>query len=600
MTDVYLNEKFIGSVDNPQEFAKKIKKERRENKIPSELNIFHNEEFNEIYINTGNGRARRPLIVVENGQPRLTDEHYTKLNEGEMGWDDLIKEGVIEYLDAAEEENAFVALYKEDITNEHTHLEISPVTMMGVTSSLVPFANYLSSARVLIGTKNQRHALGLYASNFLLRIDTDVSILHYPQRPIVQTFMHEVFDFKEHPSGQNLVVAEMCYEGYNMEDAIIINKGSVQRGAARSTYFKPFSVEELRYSGGLMDEIGVPDKEISGYRTEKAYQFLEDDGIVYSEAKLNTGDVIIGKTSPPRFLGEVEDFSVAANTRRESSSILGEGEEGIVDMVVVTENEEGNKIVRTRLRNQRIPEIGDKFTSRQGQKGVLGLIVPEADMPFTASGVRPDIIHSPHSIPSRLSVSHIIELIAGKVGAMNGRFVDSTIFKQDSDKSLRQELAELGFRDDGEEIVYNGVTGEMMKSRVYIGNMYFLKLKYMVANRLHARASGRIQLLTRQPIEGRAKGGGLRLGEMEKDCFIAHGASLVLKERFDSDKTVLHICESCGMVGVNDPVRGRNYCLKCGANVEITPIEISYAFKLLLDELKSLCIYPKLNLESKY
>jgi len=600
MTDIYLNEKFIGSVDNAKDFTRNIKRDRREGKIPSELNIFYNEEFNEIYVNTGNGRARRPLIVVDNGQPKLTDEYYTKLNRGEIGWDDLIKDGVIEYLDASEEENAYVALYKENLTNEHTHLEISPVTMMGVTSSLVPYANYLSSARVLIGTKNQRHALGLYASNFLLRIDTDVSILHYPQRPIVQTFMHDIFDFKEHPTGQNLVVAEMCYEGYNMEDAIIINKGSIDRGAARTTYFKPFSVEELRYSGGLMDEIGIPDKEVSGYRTEKSYKFLEDDGIVYAEAKLNPEDVIIGKTSPPRFLGEVDEFSVAANTRRESSSVLGEGEEGIIDMVVVTENEEGNKLVRVRLRDQRISEIGDKFTSRHGQKGVLGLIVPEADMPFTASGVRPDIMHSPHSIPSRLSVSHIIELLAGKVGAMSGRFVDGTIFNPESDKSLRQELLELGLKDNGEEVMYNGITGEVMKSRIYIGNMYFLKLKYMVANRLHARASGRIQLLTRQPIEGRAKGGGLRLGEMEKDCFIAHGASLLLKERFDSDKTVLHICENCGMVGVNDPVRGRDYCLKCGANVEITPIEISYAFKLLLDELKSLCIYPKLNLESKY
>ena len=221
-------------------------------------------------------------------------------------------------------------------------------------------------------------------------------------------------------------------------------------------------------------------------------------------------------------------------------------------------------------------------------------------MPFTASGIKPDIIHSPHSIPSRLSISHLIELLAGKVGALSGRFVDGTTFNSEPEKSLREELLGLGFRDNGEEVMYNGITGEVMKSRVFIGNMYFLKLKYMVANRLHARASGRIQLLTRQPIEGRAKGGGLRLGEMEKDCFIAHGASLLLKERFDSDKTVIHICENCGMLAVNDSFRGKQHCLKCGTNVDITPIEISYAFKLLLDELKSLCIYPKLILESKY
>lgn len=600
MSDVYLNEKFIGTVDNPKEFCDGIKRDRRENKLPGNLNVYFNEGFNEVYINLDNGRARRPLIVVENGQAKLTDEHYIRLSRGEMSWDDLIKEGVMEYLDAAEEENAFVALYKEDLTNEHTHLEISPVTMLGVTSAMVPYGNYISSSRLLIGAKNQKHALGLYANNYLIRIDTDVSILHYPQKPITQTFMHEVFDFKEHPSGQNLVIAEMCYEGYNMEDAIIINKGSVDRGACRSTYFKPFSVEELRYSGGLMDEICIPDKDISGYRTEKSYRYLEQDGIVFSEAKLDTGEVIIGKTSPPRFLGEIEEFSLAANIRRESSSVVGEGQEGTVDMVVITENEEGNKLVRVRLRNERIPEVGDKFTSRHGQKGILGLIVPEMDMPFSASGIKPDIIHSPHSIPSRLSISHLIEIISGKVGALSGRFVDGTTFNSESEKSLRDELIEMGFRDSGVETMYNGISGDIMKARIYIGNIYFLKLKYMVANRLHARASGRIQLLTRQPIEGRAKGGGLRLGEMEKDCFIAHGASLLLKERFDSDRTVVYICENCGMLAVSDPYRGKQHCLKCGANIEITPIEISYAFKLLLDELKSLCIYPKLILESKY
>ncbi len=600
MTDVYLNEKFIGGIDNPEDFIKSIKEDRKNGKLPSVLNVYKNKDFNDIVVNIGYGRARRPLIVVENGKPKLTSEHIDKLRKTEITWDDLIKEGVIEYIDAAEEENAYVALHEDEITNEHTHLEIAPIAILGLTTSLVPYSNFDSSSRLNVGSKNQKHALGLYNSNFLLKMDTDVSILHYPQRPITKSFMHDVFDYDAHPSGMNVVVAEMCYEGYNMEDGIVFNKSSIERGLARSTYFRPYNIEELRYSGGLIDEIGIPDKEVKGYRSEEDYKNLESDGIIFTGREVKADNVLVGKTSPPRFLGELEEFSFAANTRRESSVVIKQGDEGIVDMIIITENEEGNKLVRVRVRDQRIPEIGDKFTSRHGQKGVIGLAVPQTDLPFTSNGIIPDILHSPHSIPSRLTVSHMIEILAGKVGALAGRQVDGTTFDVEPEKSLRDELLTLGFRDSGLETMYNGITGKLYKARIFIGNTYYLKLKHMVANKLHARASGRIQLLTRQPIEGRAKGGGLRLGEMEKDCFVAHGASLLLKERFDSDKTIVYICEECGMLAVNDSFRNRQYCTRCGENVEITPIELSYAFKLLLDELKSLCINPKLVLKTKY
>ena len=311
-------------------------------------------------------------------------------------------------------------------------------------------------------------------------------------------------------------------------------------------------------------------------------------------------DVLIGKTSPPRFLGELDEFSIAASKRRESSAVVRHGEEGVVDFVTITENEEGNRFVQARLRHLRIPEVGDKFASRHGQKGVIGLIVPQEDMPFTASGIVPDIIFSPHSIPSRMTVSHLIEILAGKVGALSGRTINGSIFNSEGEESLRKLLLELGFRESGTERMYNGVTGEEFEAKIYVGNMFYMKLKHMVANKLHARASGRIQLLTRQPIEGRAKGGGLRLGEMEKDCFVAHGASLLLKERFDSDKTVIHICNECGLLAVYDSYRNNKYCPKCGGNVEISAIEISYAFKLLMDELKALCVFPRLKLTNKY
>ena len=600
MIDVFLNEQFIGGVQDKDEFIKSVKEKRWENKLPSTLNIRYDDEFNEVYIDTSSGRARRPLIKVQDVKPLLNDEILQKFQNNELSWDDLVSQGVIEYLDASEEEDSLIAVREEDLTKDHTHIEISPIVILGFVTSLIPYSNYGSSSRLIRGSKIQKQALGLYASNFLIRMDTDVSVLHYPQKPVVKSFMHDVTNYEKHPSGQNITIALMSFEGYNMEDAIVLNKGSIQRGLARSTYFRPYVAEELRYSGGQVDEIVIPDKEVKGYKAEHDYRYLEKDGIVYTGAAVTNNDVIIGKTSPPRFLGELEEFSVAASTRRESSVAVRHGERGIIDMTLITENEEGNKIVQVRLRDLRIPELGDKFASRHGQKGVIGMIVPAEDMPFSSQGTIPDIIFSPHGIPGRMTISHLIEIVGGKVGCLSGRYVDGTTFDAENEKDLRKELLTLGFREDGTETFYNGMTGEQFEARIFTGNIYYLKLKHMAANKLHARASGRIQLLTRQPIEGRAKGGGLRVGEMEKDCFVAHGATLLLKERFDSDKTIVYVCEKCGMLAINDIYKKTRYCLKCGSNVEITPIEIAYAFKLLMDELKSFCIYPKMELKSKY
>ncbi|MDD5254218.1 MAG: DNA-directed RNA polymerase subunit B [Candidatus Nanoarchaeia archaeon] len=600
MTDLFLNEKYIGEVDNSKSFLENLKAERRAGKLPGNLNIFYDDSCDEIYLDSSKGRARRPLIIVENGQSLLTNEHMEKLKKNEMKWSDLVKEGIIEYIDASEEENLYVALKEEEITKEHTHLEIDPIVILGLTASLVPFSNCVQSSRLNRGQKTQKQSLALYLANYHLRNDTDVNLLHYPQAPIVRSFMHDVSKFDEHPGGQNVVVALMSYKGYNMQDSLIINKASIERGFARSTFFRPYISEELRYQGGLVDEIGVPDKEVKGYKSEEDYKYLESDGIIYPEAKVEREQVLIGKTSPPRFLGDMEEFTLAASTRREASTTIRHGERGVVDMVILTENEEGNRLVVAKVRDERVPEVGDKFATRHGQKGVVGAIVPSPDMPFTASGLIPDIIFSPHSVPSRMSISHLMELLAGKVGALSGRQIDATTFAGEKEEDLRKELLSLGFKENGTEKLYNGITGEEYEATIFVGNQYYMKLKYMVANKLHARASGRIQLLTRQPIEGRAKGGGMRLGEMEKDCFVAHGASLLLKERFDSDKTRLHVCESCGLFAVSDDYRGRKFCQRCGSNVEITTIELSYAFKLLLDELKSLGFYPKLKLKSKY
>ncbi len=599
MSEVYLGGKFVGNVDDPVKFIAEVKDQRRTGNLSGNVNVFYDDRSDAVYVECFRGRLRRPLIVVKDGVPLLTEEHVRKLQRNELSWSDLVKQGIIEYVDAAEEENTFVAFYDHELTKEHTHLEVAPLSMFGLTTTLVPFTNYNSAQKVNTGSKNQKQALGFYAANFHVRMDMDVNLLHYPHMPIVKSMMHDIIEYDKHPSGQNIIVAVMSYKGYNMEDAIIINRGSIERGLGRGSYYRPMVAEELRYSGGLVDEISIPEKDVNGYRSEHDYRYLEEDGIIYPEAKVKESDVVIGKTSPPRFLSGMEQYSLSSETRRESSMGLQHGEEGIIDTVIITENSEGNKLIQVKIRDDRTPEVGDKFTSRHGQKGVVGLIVPHADMPFSASGIIPDIIFSPHGIPTRMTMAHLIELVSGKTGALNGRYIDGSVFESESELDIRKELLKLGFRDNGFETMHNGESGEQFKVKIYVGSMYYLRLKHMVANKIHSRARGPIQLLTRQPTEGRAKEGGLRLGEMEKDTFVAHGASLLLKERFDSDRTTVPVCEQCGLIAVYDEYKKRAYCMVCGES-ETSMVEMSYAFKLILDEFKSLCLYPKLKLVNKY
>ncbi len=600
MSEVYVDYRFVGTVKDPKEFIDRVRSERRIGKLDNNVNIVYDDDLDRVIIETATGRVRRPLVVVRNGKPLLTQRHIEQLQKKNISWGDLVNQGIIEYLDASEEEGALVAFYPEDITQETTHLEVAPMDIVGLTTSLVPFGQHNHGVRNAQGAKNQKQAVGFYAANFFTRMDMDLSLMFYPQVPLVSTLMHELSDYNKHPSGQNVTIAVMSYEGYNMEDALVLNKGSVDRGLGRSAYFKPVVTQELRYSGGLIDEVGVPDKEVKGYRTEHAYRLLEDDGIIHPEAHVSEGDVVIGKTSPPRFLSALDEYNLTTNARRESSLALKHGESGIVDFVLLTENAEGNKLVQVRIRDPRTPEIGDKFTSRHGQKGVIGMIVPEEDVPFTASGIKPDLIFGPHGLPSRMTVSHIIEIIGGKVGALSGRFIDSTLFESESESDIRNELRSHGFRSSGLETMYNAITGEVFDAKIMVGNMYYMRLKHMVANKLHSRARGPIQLLTRQPTEGRAKEGGLRLGEMEKDTFVAHGASLLLKERFDSDQTVVPVCERSGLVGYYDARKRKLMSPVHGEDSEVSYVEMSYAFKLLLDELKALGFYPKIQLEGKY
>ena len=613
--DIYLNGRFVGRHLNATELISRLREQRRSGRLPAETTIAFLEKLNEVHVFTDSGRVLRPLIIVENGVPKITEDDLRKLKGRELNWNDLLEAGKVEYLDAEEEESTLIALNPEDVTAKHTHLEIDALSILGLPATLVPFANYSRGDRVNYGTsKGVKQALGIYVTNYFKRFDTYSNILHYPQTPLVRSKTTDSFGMDMHPAGQNFVVALIPWEGYNMEDAVVINRGTIERGLGRSTFYRPYSAGEKRYPGGQEDKLEIPNKEVIGYRTEDAYKHLEEDGIIALESVVESEDVLIGKTSPPRFLGAVDVFRRGVENRREASETVRHGESGVVDQVIVTEAKDGNRRVKVRMRDDRTPELGDKFSSRHGQKGVIGLVVPEEDMPFSESGLVPDMMANPHGIPSRMTVSQLMEFLSGKAGALKGELVDGTAFARkvefegeepdrgvghvdDPLEDMRITLKEAGFRPDGREVFYDGITGKRFEAEIFIGVIYYHKLRHMVQNKIHARARGPVQILTRQPTEGRSKKGGLRMGEMEKDCLVAHGAALLLKERFDSDKTTIPVCENCGIVAFYDKTSDRSFCPLCTERTSIETVEISYAFHILMQELMSIGILPKLVLE---
>ena len=593
MADVFIDGKYIGVTEKPEELVKFVKKRRRIGKISNQINISYLDYLNEIKIVTDPGRVRRPLIIVEDGKSKLTGEHLEKLDKGEITWSGLIQNGIIEFLDAEEEENAYVALKPEDLTNDHTHLELDPLVILGISTSFVPFPEFNRGDRVNFGSKMVGQAIGIFSTNFLKRVDTKTNILAYPQNSLVKTHINDVLNYENHPSGQNIVIAVMSFKCFNIEDAIIMNKSSIERGLFWSYLLRSYEAEEKRYMGGQEDIIGIPEPGVRGYAGEDSYKHLSEDGIVELGTKLAEEQIIIGKTSPLRFLGSLDQFITDLENIRETSVKIRHGQKGIVDRVFITESVGGNKLIKVVVRDLKRPEMGDKFASRHGQKGVIGLIIPEEDLPFTKDGVIPDIIFNPHGIPSRMTMGKLLEILAGKLCALDGKNMLSSAFHSIPENYLRESLVKHGFKDDGKETLYNGETGKKYIQDILIGNVFYQKLDHLVSNKIHARSRGPVALLTKQPTEGKSKRGGLRLGEMEKDCLIAQGASLLLKERFDADRTTVSICKECGLPAIYDKVKNKKFCPVCGES-KIIDTEMAYAFKLLLDELKSMLIYPKI------
>ena len=600
---VYLEGKLIGYVKSGKALAEEIRKNRRAGILSGEINVLYIKRLNEVHINADRGRARKPYIIVEGGKSRLTPELIERLKTKEVDFNYLIRHGVIEYLDADEEENAYAALNENEITNKTTHLEIDPASMLGLTMNISVFPEYNSIGRHPVTSNFLKQSQGLYSVNFNRRYDPRAFILYYPQMPIVNSLAYRALNMKMHPTGQNLIVATSTYYGYNMKDAIILNKAAVDRGLGRSVFYRSYTDEERRYPGSQQDHFRIPSPTTDGYLGEHAYAKLSEDGIVEGEMDLKEADVIVGKVSPPRFLEEQTGFGVGEEKNRDNSVTVRGGEEGVVDSVMLSETTGATRIAKIRTRSIKIPEVGDKFASRHGQKGVIALIVDQNDMPFTKDGIVPDLLLNPHSLPSRMTFGHMLETLGAKAGSLKATQFDGTPFGthgKDCVDKYGKILEEYGFDKFGNETMYDGRTGRKFDAQVFTGVIYYQRLWHMVSLKLQVRSRGPVQILTRQPTEGRPRRGGLKFGEMERDALVGHGASLLLKERMldQSDKAEIWVCSDCGDVGYYDYIKNTPVCQTCGGK-SLEMVEISYAFKLLLDEVKSLHILPRIKMKSE-
>ena len=602
-TKVFVNGVWVGVHRDPTHLVRVMQQLRRSGTISPEVSLVRDIRDREFKIFTDGGRVCRPLFVIDNdpkssnkGLLVLTKAHIKKLeDDGDLdddmdpdekaskyfGWNGLVKAGAVEFLDAEEEETVMIAMTPDDLEISRqvqagytlpeldpenpnarlkapvrksqqtwTHCEIHPSMILGICASIIPFPDHNQSPRNTYQSAMGKQAMGVFMTNFDERMDTMSNILYYPQKPLATTRSMEYLRFRELPAGQNAIVAIACYSGYNQEDSVIMNQSAIDRGLFRSLFYRTYMEQEKRVGMSLVERFEKPLRTETLRLKRGTYEKLDDDGIIAPGTRVSGEDIIIGKTAPIAPDAEELGQRTKLHTKRDASTPLRSTENGIVDKVMVTTNAEGLPFVKVRMRTTKVPQIGDKFASRHGQKGTIGITYRQEDMPFSSQGITPDLIINPHAIPSRMTIAHLIECQISKVASLSGYEGDATPFTDITVDQVSRLLRKQGYQSRGFEIMYNGHTGRKLVAQLFFGPTYYQRLRHMVDDKIHARARGPVQILTKQPVEGRARDGGLRFGEMERDCMISHGASAFLRERlFEvSDAFRVHICDICGLM----------------------------------------------------
>lgn len=591
---IFVNGTLVGTTRFPVKFVRDFRRLRRSGKISEFISIFTNSHHAAVHIATDGGRICRPLIIVENGQSKVQAHHLRRLISGEWAFDDFLKHGLVEYLDVNEENDSLIALYEKDLQNllNYTHLEIEPFTVLGAVAGLIPYPHHNQSPRNTYQCAMGKQAIGAIAYNQFRRIDTLLYFMVYPQQPMVKTKTIELIDYDKLPAGQNATVAVMSYSGYDIEDALVLNKASIDRGFGRCQVVRKNTIQLKRYPNHTKDIVG-------GMRVDEngepifSHAPLGPDGLGEVGLRIENGQVFANKQVPTNAGESVLGEPVQAGPLHRETPAYYKGPEPLyVDQVMMSVLDNDQALIKVLLRQTRRPELGDKFSSRHGQKGVCGIIVNQEDLPFNDDGILPDIIMNPHGFPSRMTVGKMIELISGKAGVLNGSLEYGTCFGGSKLEDMSQILVDKGFSYSGKDMLYSGVTGEALQAYIFFGPIYYQKLKHMVLDKMHARARGPRAVLTRQPTEGRSRDGGLRLGEMERDCVIAYGASQLLLERLmiSSDAFDVDVCSNCGLMGYS------SWCNSCKSSEHVIRMTIPYAAKLLFQELILMNIAPRLKL----
>ena len=603
---IILNGNWIGVSETPYELYQYLK----EMKYVGIFNIYTSITFHyrkkEIIISTEGGRLTRPVLKVKNNSVLLTTDIVDGINKKGLMWDDLttnhkIEHSVVEYIDPEEQNHSMIAMKPQELLKVHkmrynyTHCEIHPSTIFGILASCVPYPEHNQAPRNTYQCAMGKQAMGMYVTNFDKRMDKTSYVLSYPMRPIVDTRIMNMLQLNNIPSGEMVIVAICTYTGYNQEDSIIFNKASIDRGMFAATIYHTEKDEDKKVYGD--EEIRCnPDKTKTKGIKFANYGKLNKNGLIPKNTLVENKDVIIGKVIP---IKENRNDNTKTIKYQDVSTVYRTNEEVYVDDNYIDRNGDGYTFCKVKLRSFRKPVIGDKFSSRAGQKGTVGVILPEEDMPFNQEGIRPDIIINPHAIPSRMTIGQLKETLLGKVLLYLGLFGDGTSFSELSINNICDELQKIGYERNGNDILMNGQTGEQMESSIFMGPVFYQRLKHMVNDKQHSRSFGPMVVLTRQPAEGRSKDGGLRFGEMERDAMISHGASRFTKGRLynASDKYNVWICKSCGMIASYNDEKNIHLCNTCDNRSDFAYVEIPYSCKLLFQELITMNVAPRVITE---